>query len=145
MPRARTILNDYSIVVGKSENEQTTRETQIATPIFFAITQLRPLAPFQARPQSMHLFRLNLLRNESHTSIWRSHLLNTKSKDQISQLRQSIPYNRIRIVLFLRTTYPFDWKQSYTALLKNDYNRKIDCMTARLLVLRTVQTLLFHQ
>ena len=145
MPCARTILNDYSIVVEKVRTNRPPRKHRLQPLFFFAITQLRPLAPFQARPQSMHLLRLNLLRNESHTSIWRSHLLNTKSKDQISQLRQSIPYNRIRIVLFLRTTYPFDWKQSYTALLKNDYNRKIDCMTARLLVLRTVQTLLFHQ
>ena len=104
MPRARTILNDYGIVVEKSKNEQTTKKTQIATPIFFAI--LRPLAPFQARPQSMHLFRLNLLGNESHMSIWRSHF-EYQTENQIGQLRQSIPLQQDQNNTLLKNNLSF--------------------------------------
>ena len=137
MPRARTILNDYSIVVEKSKNEQTTKKTQITTPVFFCDFQFRPLAPFQARPQSMHLFRLNLLGNKSHMSIWKPHLVcqiekpnrSTKLGHPLRQ-DQNNPLLKKRSILLIGNRV--------TQLYVKTTIGKIDCTTARSLALQTV-------
>ena len=137
MPRARTILNDYSIVVEKVKTNRPPRKHRLRPLFFFAIFNF----------DHLHLFRLDHSRctfldltsqGTSHTWVYGNLILNARLKNQIGRLRQSIHYDRIRIVLFLKTIYPFDWKQSYTALLKITTIEKSDCMTACSLALQTV-------